>query len=388
MCKCEEMSGGLEMERIHGGGGGGGVEQQQPQGGEKEVLEKLISSTTTAAASNNNKVNLHGKGTGRNNHANRQQFNNNPPGNYNNSNNNKKQFRRHHRRQHQNAQRRMNNSNFHEHHGKRIRRNTQPAPNNTNEFLMQEHDHLYHLDFNDDEFEQRHGYIDFNPSHLYSNPEGMVDANHAFSFLRDTNTTISSGPANSGGAFYSSSEDDQDYLSREFSATYDIVNAERLSSMTKAELISEYQLLQDRVELLERKLKTGTDVYGTTTITTTTTDGKINTSSNPSSSNEMVVELFSPPTNTNIVTASTSNPSDDDGDKGGGGEEEGDGSIQEEILKLREENQKIKADNKYLRKMTLKQGKEDGDEVVGMEEDDDMEADRASTDSGTGGMSK
>jgi hypothetical protein len=111
-----------------------------------------------------------------------------------------------------------------------MRRNTQPAPNNNNEFLMKEHDHLL-LDFENQEQHHHH-------HRHHGGGGGDADLDNLSSNLN------------------SSSEDDQDYLSREFKATYDNFNAERLSLMTKAELIREYQVLQERVETLERRLKT------------------------------------------------------------------------------------------------------------------------------------
>ncbi|CAN7984542.1 unnamed protein product [Ixodes hexagonus] len=59
----------------------------------------------------------------------------------------------------------------------------------------------------------------------------------------------------SSDEFYSSPEDEDDFLQKQFSEAYDDVHAERLSSMTKAELVQEYLLLEDRIEDLEQKLR-------------------------------------------------------------------------------------------------------------------------------------
>uniref|UniRef100_A0A023GKD4 Putative hexamethylene bis-acetamide inducible 1 n=1 Tax=Amblyomma triste TaxID=251400 RepID=A0A023GKD4_AMBTT len=59
----------------------------------------------------------------------------------------------------------------------------------------------------------------------------------------------------SSDEFYSSPEDEEDFLQKQFSEAYDDVHAERLNSMSKAELVQEYLLLEDRVEELELKLK-------------------------------------------------------------------------------------------------------------------------------------
>jgi hypothetical protein len=150
---------------------------------------------------------------------------------------------------------------------------------------MQEHDHLFHLDFDNEDWDHHH---------RSAGGPGATEFG--------VGGTENPNPGQNSLAFYSSSDDDQDYLQREFSATYDNVNAERLSSMTKSELISEYQMLQERVETLERKLKTAEDAK---------------------------------PSEVNLTL------SDDDKLR----------LVQNEILKLRDENHKVKSANKYLRKL-------------------------------------
>ncbi|KAH7951129.1 protein HEXIM1 [Rhipicephalus sanguineus] len=59
----------------------------------------------------------------------------------------------------------------------------------------------------------------------------------------------------SSDEFYSSPEDEEDFLQKQFSEAYEDVHAERLNSMSKAELVQEYLLLEERVEELEHKLK-------------------------------------------------------------------------------------------------------------------------------------
>ena len=59
--------------------------------------------------------------------------------------------------------------------------------------------------------------------------------------------------------FYSSPEDESDYLQQQFHEAYDNIHAERLSAMNKNELVQEYLQLEDRVEDLERKLKETTN---------------------------------------------------------------------------------------------------------------------------------
>lgn len=55
--------------------------------------------------------------------------------------------------------------------------------------------------------------------------------------------------------YYSSPEDEEEFLQKEFCEVYDNIHAERLSSMTKLELIQEYMHLEDRVEKLEQRLR-------------------------------------------------------------------------------------------------------------------------------------
>ncbi|XP_053213809.1 protein HEXIM1-like [Panonychus citri] len=55
--------------------------------------------------------------------------------------------------------------------------------------------------------------------------------------------------------FYSSPDDEQDFIQRQFFETYENIHAERISTMSKAELVKEYFLLEQRCEELESKLK-------------------------------------------------------------------------------------------------------------------------------------
>lgn len=144
----------------------------------------------------------------------------NGPSSTTTNNNNKKRVRRHnHHNNHKKQSLR-----------KRIRRNTQPAPNNTNEFLMQEHDHLFHLDLDNEEWGDPN-----NPPPALGHTDDLNHQVHP--------------------PYFSSSEDEDAFLNQDFSAMYDVVHQERLSVMSKPELITEYQLLEERVESLERKLK-------------------------------------------------------------------------------------------------------------------------------------
>jgi len=84
-------------------------------------------------------------------------------------------------------------------------RNSQAAPNNNNQFLMDEHEHDHEQAWDDTQN-------------------------------------------------YSSPEDEEDYQSRDFRQTYNGLKSERLQSMSKEQLIYANQLLELRVESLESKL--------------------------------------------------------------------------------------------------------------------------------------
>lgn len=55
--------------------------------------------------------------------------------------------------------------------------------------------------------------------------------------------------------FYSSPEDEEEFLTKEFSSAYEDLHAERLSTLTKSELIQEYIQLEAKVDLLTKRLR-------------------------------------------------------------------------------------------------------------------------------------
>uniref|UniRef100_A0A1E1XR56 Putative negative regulation of cyclin-dependent protein kinase n=1 Tax=Amblyomma sculptum TaxID=1581419 RepID=A0A1E1XR56_AMBSC len=98
------------------------------------------------------------------------------------------------------------------------------APYNTTQFLMEDH------------CVQEPDYESMNGHHR-----------HRENSLNDS--------VDSSDEFYSSPEDEEDFLQKQFSEAYDDVHAERLNAMSKAELVQEYLLLEERVEELELKLR-------------------------------------------------------------------------------------------------------------------------------------
>jgi hypothetical protein len=54
--------------------------------------------------------------------------------------------------------------------------------------------------------------------------------------------------------FYSSPDDEQDFQRRQFSEIYETVHAERISNMSKSDLVQEFLSLEEKAEKLEKKL--------------------------------------------------------------------------------------------------------------------------------------
>lgn len=98
------------------------------------------------------------------------------------------------------------------------------APFNTTQFLMAEHDLLQDTD-------------------IVARPRRHRDS----SFSLDSE--------DQSNEFYSSPEDEEEFLAREFWTAYEDVHAERLDTMTKAQLVQEYLALEEKVDLLERQLR-------------------------------------------------------------------------------------------------------------------------------------
>ncbi|XP_034245278.1 protein HEXIM-like [Thrips palmi] len=105
-----------------------------------------------------------------------------------------------------------------------------PAPNNTTQFIMEDHTDVPALDL-----------------------EALRGSRT--SRARDSSFSIDSDED------FSSSPEDEAYLWKQFSNTYEDVHVERLGTMTKVDLIQEYLRLEQQVGNLEKKLigSTGTD---------------------------------------------------------------------------------------------------------------------------------
>ncbi|XP_043465233.1 protein HEXIM1-like [Leptopilina heterotoma] len=113
-----------------------------------------------------------------------------------------------------------------------------PAPYNTNQFLIEDHNDLPDL-------EQKLA------SASASDIPRSFQKPSAPPRTRDSSFSIDSDE----DFFYSSPEDEEEFLTKEFKTAYEDLHAERLGSMTKAQLIQEYIQLEAKVDLLTKRLR-------------------------------------------------------------------------------------------------------------------------------------
>ena len=117
---------------------------------------------------------------------------------------------------------------------KRVKKPIQKAPDNTTQFIMNDHEKDNRIDIEEirKNIEKRGGRI-----------------------RRNTEQTVDENTVEDEDEFYSSPEDESDYLQQQFTEHYDDIHAERLNSMSRNELVQEYLQLEKRVENLEKRLK-------------------------------------------------------------------------------------------------------------------------------------
>lgn len=135
-----------------------------------------------------------------------------------------------------------------------------PAPYNTTQFLMDDH-------------KCREPELD-SFSDLICKPGGGRDTDTEGALDADIEDGPESASANrrlhdrhlhtvndesSSEEFYSSPDDEQDFMEKQFTEAYDNIHAERLDLMSKTELMQEVLLLEDRVKSLESQLKHHSD---------------------------------------------------------------------------------------------------------------------------------
>ncbi|XP_063221272.1 protein HEXIM1-like [Bacillus rossius redtenbacheri] len=127
--------------------------------------------------------------------------------------------------------------------GKVFLRGLPVAPSNTNQFLMEDHDDVQNLDV-------QLKAVTTNADRL-SNLEFR-----RLSRARDSSFSVDSDE----DYFYSSPEDEGEFLTKEFKNTYQDLHVERLNNMSKTQLIQEYLQLEQRIDVLQSSLHIGNPV--------------------------------------------------------------------------------------------------------------------------------
>lgn len=102
------------------------------------------------------------------------------------------------------------------------------APYNTNEFLMEDHNSFVNA-------------LEVQPSTGTPRQPRVRDPSF---------TSVDTDEDN----FYSSPEDEEEYLTKEFSNTYEELHVESLQDMSKPELIQQVLQLEEKVDILEKRL--------------------------------------------------------------------------------------------------------------------------------------
>ncbi|KYN33007.1 Protein HEXIM1 [Trachymyrmex septentrionalis] len=113
-----------------------------------------------------------------------------------------------------------------------------PALYNTTQFLMADHSDLPDLE------QKLSEAASLEVPALFQKPS-------APSRTRDSSFSVDSDE----DYFYSSPEDEEEFLTKEFSTAYEAVHEERLSTLTKMELIQEYRHLEAKMDSLTKRLR-------------------------------------------------------------------------------------------------------------------------------------
>jgi protein HEXIM1/2 len=103
------------------------------------------------------------------------------------------------------------------------------APYNSNQFLIEDHNDLQDFDVK------------------------LLDHPHRPARVRDSSFTSADSDED---FFYSSPEDEEEFLTKEFSNTYQDLHVESLAQMSKTDLIQQVLQLEEKVDLLEKRLET------------------------------------------------------------------------------------------------------------------------------------
>lgn len=128
-----------------------------------------------------------------------------------------------------------------------IKKRLQPAPNNTTSFLMDDHN------VRESDLEKFKKLI--RKETPKDGLEGTNDENSEQQPKINDRRLHTLNDESSSDEFYSSPDDEQDFMEKQFTETYDNIHAERLDSMSKTELIHEYLHLESKFSKLEDKLR-------------------------------------------------------------------------------------------------------------------------------------
>nr|XP_033328151.1 protein HEXIM2 [Megalopta genalis] len=112
------------------------------------------------------------------------------------------------------------------------------APYNTTQFLMNDHSDLPDLD------QKLSEAVSTDTPTTFQKPSAPPRT-------RDSSFSVDSDE----DYFYSSPENEEEFLTKEFSTAYEDLHAERLSTLSKTELIQEYLQLEAKVDLLTKRLR-------------------------------------------------------------------------------------------------------------------------------------
>lgn len=192
------------------------------------------------------------------------------------------------------------------------------APYNTTQFIMDDHN------IREPDFEEINQLIKDNHSSNHGNQghTSMVGE-----------TSFDSNDPSGSDEYYSSPDDEGDFLQRQFTETYENIHNERLSQMSKTELVQEYIALEEKVDDLEKKLKHDNS----------STDNSL---TGENSSNQQRIQGIGQ----NITARSELNNT--------AAIEEAE-RFQEEIKRLQDENMKLRLDNERLKSITVSSSSSD-----------------------------
>ena len=120
---------------------------------------------------------------------------------------------------------------------------TNNAPFNSTQFLMNDHENDA-LEYLDSALGVRRKKVSSAASSIREIPIRKINRARDSSFSLDSDEDF----------YYSSPEDEEDFVNQEFIKEYDNVRTNRLVDMPKSELIQEYLLMENRVDSLEKRL--------------------------------------------------------------------------------------------------------------------------------------